>query len=390
MAEQPLRERGDEGVGRKLGAPPAPVVGEVVPAGRAGPEAGEVDGDQAERPGGVAEVVGAEVVLLVHGPLPIGSGPVLAQQRALMARLPRVAVREAHPVGGGEQQRRRVPSPEEPGQPLLGRLLAEMGLHRPVGPLAADLFGEWDHQLAGAQRGGRVAGVSRREEVGSSSRDTVACLRGDDGAGVARVLLDRVEVKAADRILHVELVLEGVGDLLGPADEEQVVRDVVGIGRSRSGALAGQELLLGLTGPVGPVADELAVVVLADAGCLAAPVVEQLAERLPDGRVRVVGEDHAPAGLRQAPRVDALLRPEGRLGRAMMPPAQLLQVRRVDHLASGDLRDRLRRHRRQQVGAGGGVDAVEDHGVASHVSAPPSACARPAARQPPKGQYRAL
>jgi hypothetical protein len=59
------------------------------------------------------------------------------------------------------------------------------------------------------------------------------------------IFLRGVKVQPADGILHVQLVLEGIGDGLGRAHEEKIVGHPVGVGGlSRGDAQAGQELKL--------------------------------------------------------------------------------------------------------------------------------------------------
>ncbi len=185
--------------------------------------------------------------------------------------------------------------------------------------------------------------------------DELTLLGGHHAMGIAGVVPDSIEVQPADRVLHVELVLERIGNRLRSSDDEQVIGDHVRIGRPGRGALAGEEILLGLARAVAGLAGELPVAPLG----LALSVIEQLAECLPDGRVGVVGEDDPPAGLRQLARVDALFGAERTLRNAVVPPPEFLEVVRVDKPAARHARDLRRRHRRKQVCAGHGVDAVE-------------------------------
>ena len=55
----------------------------------------------------------------------------------------------------------------------------------------------------------------------------------DDVAGVLRVLFDGVEMNAAHGVLHIELILKTKRNRLGVADDEKIVRHLVGIGRTR-------------------------------------------------------------------------------------------------------------------------------------------------------------
>lgn len=78
--------------------------GELVILWRAAAVAGKVERDHAEHAGVAAQVVARQIQRLVDRPFPLlGAGPVLQQERALVALLQGVALVEAHPVAAGEQ-----------------------------------------------------------------------------------------------------------------------------------------------------------------------------------------------------------------------------------------------------------------------------------------------
>jgi hypothetical protein len=104
--------------------------------------------------------------------------------------------------------------------------------------------GQGRHQLVGAEVGRRVVGVPHAEEGGPTGQGQAAALGLDHAARVTGVLLRRVEVDAAHRVLHVELILDPVGDRLRVADDQQVVGHVVRVGRAGARAVAGEEFLL--------------------------------------------------------------------------------------------------------------------------------------------------
>ena len=100
----------------------------------------------------------------------------------------------------------------------------------------------------------------------------------DDAAGVAVVLVKRVEVDATHGMGHVKLVLEAVGDLLRVAGDQQIVGHLGRIDRAGRAAVARQPGVLRLAGAV----EELGVagfIPVALAGLLL-PELQQRVERL--------------------------------------------------------------------------------------------------------------
>src|SRR6185295_17728051 len=71
-----------------------------------------------------------------------------------------------------------------------------------------------------------------------------------DALGISGVVVGGRKVDAPDRMLDVELVLELERDLLRIADEQQVVRQCLGLRDAGGDAVAPQELALRLAGAV--------------------------------------------------------------------------------------------------------------------------------------------
>src|SRR5688500_2607112 len=84
VSEQPLWQRGDEGIRRNRLRPGEGEGGIVVPLGCACSKTGEMKGDQTGHECAVADVVSGEIIVLGnHSGVPLGTWPVLANECAL-------------------------------------------------------------------------------------------------------------------------------------------------------------------------------------------------------------------------------------------------------------------------------------------------------------------
>ena len=242
VAEQPLGQASDERVGRELGSR-CRAAGEVVEPRRAGAEAGEVEGDHPQQPGVVAHVLGCQVVIVGDLLLPDeGSGPVAAEKGAAVWHLTLLQIvgREVHAVAFSKEQGRGLRAPKQLHQPCLPGVCRRHSFHRPVRPDPGHLLRQGPHQQFGALRGRRIIQVLHAEEAGPARQGYLPGFDQRHAAGVLRVLLQRFEVDAPHRVLHVELILEAIRDHLRVADDQQVVGDLVGVGWTRPDALACQ------------------------------------------------------------------------------------------------------------------------------------------------------
>ena len=207
------------------------------------------------------------------------------------------------------------------------------------------------------------------EEAGPPRQGHLAGFGQHHAAGVLRVLLQRVEMDAPHRILHVELILEAIRDRLRVAGDQQVVGDLVGVGWPRPDALARQPRGLRLVRAEGLVAGILVIMV---AG-LAAAQIQQLLERVHDGRravAVVLGEEDAPAGFGQLCGIDVVLDAQEAHGLPPGAPRQLgLVLRRAGALDKA-LSQFFRGLRPQQICAGRAVDAVEVEKFTRHGISP--------------------
>jgi hypothetical protein len=262
--------------------------GELVELRGARAVAGEQERDGPEKVGVGRQVVAGEVVLLGDRLAPPGfrSGPVLAQEGALVTQLQRMILGEAHAVAGGEQQRRRGAA-EQPRERLVcGRLAGDL-FDRPAGQLwdLRQQVGERGDQRGRARLGRVVVGVGDREERQPAVEREGLRLGSDDAAGVMRVLLDGVEADPPDRILDADLRLEAERDLLRVADEQQVIGHLLRIRRARAGAVAREELLLALAGAHAGDPGVLLIVALDGPAGDAASVGQQRRKGLADRRL---------------------------------------------------------------------------------------------------------
>ena len=296
------------------------------------------------------------------------TGPILADQGALEGNLAGIAVGEAEPVAGGEEQGGRSIAAEQGGQSGFGGIVFQNGLHLPTGYLLAFCLGEplrlgggdllrqgFDQELRAHARGAVVA-VADAEE-GCARRQAKAALCLADTLGVAGVVIDLVEVDAPDGVLDIQLVLEAVGDGDRVADDEQVVGHLIGVGGSGSHAVSFQELVLALTGAIAIGAGED----LEARTSLFFAQGEQRRQGFLQGRVGVVGEDGAPASGAQVAGVgfDAGVR----ILDVELALFQLVDGRAVERLPLRQGGYLARGHLREEIAAGGGVQAVEDPGL---------------------------
>ena len=245
--------------------------------------------------------------------------------------------------------------PNRACQPRFERFVAQDRIDLPARGLGGKGGAERLDELFGGELGRVIARVGDAEKGGAARQLDTILFCGVDAGRVVGVFLQRVEMDAADRILDVELVLESVGDGIGAADDQQVVGNLVGIGRARAGAMTGQEAGLGVLGAAVAVR---AFVELEVTPGLVFAERDEVGQGLLDRRVGVVGEDDPPAGLIQLLGVDPFLDAQCFFGLLVVPEAELVQVLRL-RFAPNERRQLGPRHGRQAVVAGGAVDAVE-------------------------------
>ena len=228
-----------------------------------------------------------------------------------MAALQLVARGETDAVAGGKQERRRVIPAEQPAQAGLVGLLVHAGSHLPCRLVGGKVRGQRLDQVLGAETGGGIPIVSDAEERGLAGQRPrlarkLARLGGHDRLRVAGVAVERVrpvEPEAAHGVLHVELILEAEGDLLGAGQDQQIVRCPGWVHRARLAARVAQPAVLGVAREVG----QLAVVLPVAFARLFPAQRQQRRQRLPDRRkIEGVlgGEEDAPTGLAQVVRLD--------------------------------------------------------------------------------------
>lgn len=138
--------------------------------------------------------------------------------------------------------------------PDVGKALGEVG-ERPDEVLAAHLRGH-------------VVGVGDADERDLARERELTSLGRDHAAGVIVVFFQGVEPNAADGVLHVNLILYVKRNLLGRGDNQQVIGDLVGVGRAGAGAEAREVLLLALAGAIAERAAVFFVVMFFDLGRL--------------------------------------------------------------------------------------------------------------------------
>ena len=227
-----------------------------------------------------------------------------------MRQLALAAQGEFHAVAAAEQQRRRLLAAQQAGQLGLGRLFHQVAVELPIRFFGCKHFKQRLDQQVGAQPGGSVIRVGGPEESRLARQLERPALRRDHAAGVIGIFLWRLEMDAPDGVLHVQLGLEPVGDLLRAGGDQYIIRYSLRIGRSGSGAVPLQPSALRFTRAVAFAAGVDAKVFTR----LAAAQLEQLAQGLLDGRIALHGEDNPPAGLIQPGRIYPFFGPQ-RAGR---------------------------------------------------------------------------
>ncbi len=192
-------------------------------------------------------------------------------------------------------------------------------------------------------------------------------------------------MQPADRVLHVELRLEAVRDGFRVAHQQQVIGHLGRVGRAGAGAVAGEEAGFGFAGPQGAGA-------VVEAETLAGLAAAQLDQGASASRTRGIGavrENDAPAGLVELFGVDAFTQAVVRqpaLGAAVLELGQVFGRRGRPAQAAGEL---FAAHRRQAVGAGAAVDAVEIKELRNFV-VPPVTAARHCDPPPRAAKYSSI
>jgi hypothetical protein len=314
------------------------------------------------------------------------SGPVLTEERALVRKLMRIARGEAHAVAGGEEERGRLAAAEQTAHSLFPRLFAEERLHAPVSVVRSDLLRERLDEFSGTEGSGPVIGVLDANKSGVT-RQRWLCLDRDDAASVVRVGIEIIlavridEVDPANSVLNVEVVLEAKWNCLGPADEEEVVGELVGIDWTRPGTVAGKEFALRVFGPHGVGARYLAETALDRRGGLGSTMLDEWTKRFAHGRVGISCEDDPPTSFRQQLGIDPFDRRESRLRGDAMAPGELVQVtpflviryatdRRLwpgEGFALGEIGDLMLSERRCEVLPTCPINPVEDERFAGWI-----------------------
>src|SRR5262249_49172593 len=110
MAEESLwKLRNEWSAGDRLRLIGASVVREFVESGGPGCVASEVKRDQTEQPGGIRNIIGREVKVRADRLSDnVRTGPVTAQERALVAQLAWIGQIESDPVARGQEQGRGI------------------------------------------------------------------------------------------------------------------------------------------------------------------------------------------------------------------------------------------------------------------------------------------
>ncbi len=127
--------------------------------------------------------------------------------------------------------------PSSAGEARLGGLVTGDQVNLPIRVGRGQLCAQRASQQVCAEVGGAVVGWLVGEEGRSAGALDFALLRGYDAGCVAGVFLRRVEVNAPDRVLHIQLVLELVGDFLRVAHEQQVVGHLNRVGGTGANAV---------------------------------------------------------------------------------------------------------------------------------------------------------
>ena len=305
--------------------------------------------------GGIPEVVRRHVVLRVDGTRRRERPrPVLAEQGADDLRWR--AWRRGQAVPRREQHVGAVRADEQVEEARLGRARADVRRRVPHAGVRTELVAERLDQPGRAQCRGGVVRMARGEQLQASSRGGLCAARGvvalgrDHGRGVGRVGRRVRQVQPPDRVRDAELVLELERDLLGAADQEQVVGHHVRIDHRRPRPVAREEVVLRLAGAHGQHLEDLARLVL--------PELQQRCERVHDLHRDGLGDHHPPARRGQVVRAIAVGQPEVGLGGAVAA-AQVAGVRGCRTVVPERGREGAHGHGRRGVRARRDVDAVE-------------------------------
>src|SRR5689334_21534068 len=129
-----------------------------------------------------------------------------------MRQLTWIPVGETHAMASCEEQRRGVAATKVPAQASFVGLVFEQCLDAPARLILDRPRGQRFDQLVRGELSREVAGVLNAEEDSPPGQRQLAGLRRYHAVGVARVLVERVEMNPADRVLHLELVLKGERD----------------------------------------------------------------------------------------------------------------------------------------------------------------------------------
>src|SRR3954452_21676976 len=147
----------------------------------------------------------------------------------------------------GEQDRRRLATSQEMGELSLGRLLAGEQAQRPLGTVRGEPFRQRLEQLVRRAPGCLVARRADPEKRNLLGWQTFATrFRRHYVVGIGGIVFGLLEMDSSYGILDVQLVLEAERNLLGIADDQQVIGHVPGVGRAGAGSVEREKLLFGL------------------------------------------------------------------------------------------------------------------------------------------------
>ncbi len=279
-----------------------------------------------------------------------GSGPVLTEKASLSPALPAVAPWKQHTVARGEEQRGGLP--QQLAEPPLGGLASDDPLDLPGRVLASQGLRQGLQDLAPGELGLELSRVLRPEEDGARAVRRGRDLGCHHPGGIPLVLLGPAEAETAHRVLHIELVLELIGDLRRRADEEQVIGHVPRLHGPGPHSEPLEETPGRHPGLGRRLKDEIAV----ESTRLLLPVLQQRPQGTPDLLWGVRRENDPPTGRGQIPGIDAGAQSPGPQGLRLTresEPSEILVTRRGSEISS-----------RRAIDAG-----------AEHVSGPHGQCA---------------